>query len=88
MVAIDLGCFLSKNHGASCWDKKVRAKSVPNLSRAAALAPLEILKKVSSAKSLGPVFLNDQGAGPEIEKRVFPKLAKNGLRAPFYAHFC
>ena len=45
-VGMDLGYLLSKNHGASCWDKKVLAKSVPNLLRAAALTHLEILKKI------------------------------------------
>ena len=49
-VAMHQGYLLPKNHGASCWDKKVRAKTVPNLPRAAALAPLEIFKK----------FLNQQ----------------------------
>ena len=44
-VAMDQGYLLPKNQGASCWDKKVRAKTVPSLPRAAALSPLKIFKK-------------------------------------------
>ena len=51
-VAMFLGYLLSKNHGAGRWDKKIRAKTVPNLPRAAALAPLEILKKKFISKIL------------------------------------
>ena len=52
-VAMEQGYLLPQNHGTSCWDKKVTAKTVPNLLRAAMLGPLKVLENFLISNILG-----------------------------------